>query len=227
MGTGIRRIKQTISPSYMLWPGLWIFLFDFSFLVKISFLQFSIHNPVRWTNGTSYICYVILLLNCNTFLFLQYSRRTGRHTSSSPPTMLSKGRQTQSPPPLAKLGTGRRSPSPPPPNKSSGRPSSSKSQGQGRSVSPPHKPPMIRRTPSPSPRTTDRVSPGLRRRSPSPKLIRSYSDDSNVAESIIDEVADNFGFNGIYQLSSICDLAIMKYSQICDRSHLYLAAYLY
>lgn len=56
---------------------------------------------------------------------------------------------------------------------------------------------MIRRTPSPSPRTADRMSPGLRRRSPSPKLMRSLSDDSNVAESIIDEVADDFGYNGM------------------------------
>jgi len=60
-------------------------------------------------------------------------------------------------------------------------------------MSPPHKPPVIRRTPSPSPR-----SPGLRRRSPSPKLARSFSDDSNIAESIQDELAEDFdiGLNG-------------------------------
>ncbi|XP_053394111.1 serine/arginine repetitive matrix protein 1-like isoform X2 [Mercenaria mercenaria] len=116
----------------------------------------------------------------------QYGRPAGRHTPSPQP---------------GKLGKGRRSPSPPPPNKSSGRPSSSKTQG--RSVSPQNKPPMLRRTPSPSPRTPERMSPGLRRRSPSPKLIRSYSDDSNVAESIIDEVADDFGFNVIMDLDDL------------------------
>lgn len=116
----------------------------------------------------------------------QYGRPTGRHTPSPPPT---------------KLGKGRRSPSPPPPNKSYGRPSSAKSQG--RSPSPQNKPPVIRRTPSPSPRTGDRVSPGLRRRSPSPKLMRSYSDDSNVAESIVDEVAEDFGYNVIMDLDEL------------------------
>lgn len=115
-----------------------------------------------------------------------YGRPKGRHSPS--PT-----RNT--------VGKGRRSPSPPPPNKSSGRPSSSKSQG--RSLSPQNKPPMIRRTPSPSPRTVDRVSPSLRRRSPSPKMTRSFSDDSNVAESIVDEVADDFGFNVIMDLDDL------------------------
>ncbi|XP_060594668.1 serine/arginine repetitive matrix protein 2-like isoform X2 [Ruditapes philippinarum] len=116
----------------------------------------------------------------------QYGRPTGRHTPQSPP---------------AKVSKGRRSPSPPPPNKSSGRPTSSKSQG--RSPSPQNKPPVLRRTPSPSPRNTDRLSPGLRRRSPSPKLKRSYSDDSNVAESIIDEIADDFGINVVMDLDDL------------------------
>ncbi|XP_060601168.1 serine/arginine repetitive matrix protein 1-like [Ruditapes philippinarum] len=116
----------------------------------------------------------------------QYGRPSGRHTPQSPP---------------AKVSKGRRSPSPPPPNKSSGRPTSSKSQG--RSPSPQNKPPVLRRTPSPSPRNTDRLSPGLRRRSPSPKLKRSYSDDSNVAESIIDEIADDFGINVVMDLDDL------------------------
>ncbi|KAL4230692.1 hypothetical protein ACF0H5_011068 [Mactra antiquata] len=108
--------------------------------------------------------------------------RSGRHTPSPPPNKFVKAR---------------RSPSPPPPNRSK-----SPAKGQGRSVSPQNKPPMLRRTPSPSPRN---ASPGLRRRSPSPKLMRSYSDDSNVAESIKDEIAEdyNLGFNVIMDLEDL------------------------
>lgn len=101
----------------------------------------------------------------------QYKRGPSRRTPS-PPLKTAKGRQSPSPTPQKK---------------------SEPQKDKNRSVSPPHKPPVIRRTPSPSPR-----SPGLRRRSPSPKLLRSISDDSNMADSIQDEVAEDFdiGVNG-------------------------------
>lgn len=87
-----------------------------------------------------------------------------RHSPSPPPTKHGKSRQSASPP-IAKT--------------------------TGQSVPSQSKPPLVRRTPSPSPRTADHQSPQLRRRSPSPKLMRSYSDDSNVAESIKDEIVED------------------------------------
>ncbi|KAH3697406.1 hypothetical protein DPMN_084907 [Dreissena polymorpha] len=109
----------------------------------------------------------------------RFKRRPGRHTPSPPPNV---GRSV--------------SPSPKPTPQKGAKPAA-KADKANRSPSPTNKPPLIRRTPSLSPRN----SPGLRRRSPSPRVGRSFSDDSNVAESIMDEVADEFDF-GVNGFSS-------------------------
>lgn len=109
------------------------------------------------------------------------------------------GRRTSPP---ARSPKHARSPSPTPPARS-GRETP---KGGKHSISPQSKPPVIRRTPSPSPRTNGSRSPGLRRRSPSPKLMRSYSDDSNVADSIKSEIAEDFDI-GVNIIMDLEDLA--------------------
>ena len=86
-----------------------------------------------------------------------------------------------------------RSPSPPPPQRAmSQTPASGRQTPMGQRPPSP-KPPAIRRTPSPNSRTPrEPNSPTMRRRTPSPKYYRSYSDDSNVADSIKSELVDDF-----------------------------------
>ncbi|KAK3580968.1 hypothetical protein CHS0354_006995 [Potamilus streckersoni] len=113
-----------------------------------------------------------------------------------------KGKRNASPPPKSQPDM--RSPSPLPHS----RPGSGKLM---RPLSPDSKPPAVRRTPSPSPRTPQRSgsrspSPNLRRRSPSPRTSRSLSDDSNIAESLKSEIAEDQDSDGGFNVNIVMDL---------------------
>ncbi|KAL3869783.1 hypothetical protein ACJMK2_042420 [Sinanodonta woodiana] len=113
-----------------------------------------------------------------------------------------KGKRNASPSPKSQPDT--RSPSPLPQS----RPGSGKLM---RPLSPDSKPPAVRRTPSPSPRTPHRSgsrspSPKLRRRSPSPRTSISVSDDSNVAESLKSEIAEDQDSDGGFKVNIVMDL---------------------